>query len=182
MPHFEDHQNNIPEPYFQSGSGRIPTTTSIPISKSQIKIFRTIIANLTEIIPRVFQDPSPSNIEDFINTLITFKKLIRSLDTTSLLKAMGLSIINNLITILESPSFVASAVFIEFQNLINFLLYITKLFRLNTSTFKNIVEQIEELQLIFIQFAPCETKGPTGATGPRGATGATGATGPRGAT
>ncbi|KEK21683.1 collagen-like repeat preface domain-containing protein, partial [Bacillus gaemokensis] len=184
MSRFNDDLNKMSKPCFPSNSGRIPTTSSIPISKSQVRTFRTIISHLIIIIPDLFRDPSPSNIDKFIDTLRLLKKFIQSLDATSSQKAAGLAIIKNLITILENKKFVASAVFIEFQSLLNYLLYLTKLFCLDSCTTQSIIKQIEELQLIFIRFAPCKGRGPTGPQGPQGPQGPrgnTGAQGPQGA-
>ncbi|MGI2762446.1 collagen-like repeat preface domain-containing protein, partial [Bacillus cytotoxicus] len=188
MSYFDSH-DKLPKPCFPNNSGRIPILSSIPISKSQLRTFRAIISHLTKTIPNLFLNPSPSTIEDFIDTLCLLKKFIKCLETSSSQKAIGLAIIKNLITILENPTFVPGAVFIELQNLVNYLLYITKLFRLDDCILECIIDQIEELQLILIEFAPFGTIGPTGATGPtgpqgpqgpQGVQGPTGATGPQG--
>ncbi|MFH7833942.1 collagen-like repeat preface domain-containing protein, partial [Bacillus luti] len=188
MSRYNDSQNKFSKPCFPSSAGRIPNIPSIPISKAQLRTFRAIITDLTKIIPKLFADPSPKNIEDLIDTLNLLSKFICSLDATSSLKAQGLAIIKNLITILRNPTFVASAVFIELQNLINYLLYITKLFRIDPCTLQELLKLIAELQTAlvnaasFIQGATGPT-GPAGATGPQGNTGAqgpAGATGPQG--
>ena len=70
-----------------------------------------------------------------------------------LLKAQGLAIIKNLITILRNPTFVASAVFIELQNLINYLLYITKLFRIDPCTLQELLKLIAALQTALVNSA-----------------------------
>ncbi|WP_191903277.1 collagen-like repeat preface domain-containing protein, partial [Streptococcus pneumoniae] len=103
------------------------------------------------------------------------------LDATSSLKAQGLAIIKNLITILRNLTFVASAVFIELQNLINYLLYITKLFRIDPCTLQELLKLIAALQTALVNSASF-IQGPTGPTGPAGATGATGPQGPQGNT
>ncbi|HFJ9516997.1 TPA: collagen-like repeat preface domain-containing protein, partial [Bacillus tropicus] len=196
MSHFNDSQNKFSKPCFPSSAGRIPNTPSIPVTKAQLRTFRAIIIDLTKIIPKLFANPSPQNIEDLIDTLNLLSKFICSLDATSSLKAQGLAIIKNLITILKNPTFVASAVFIELQNLINYLLYITKLFRIDPCTLQELLKLIAALQTALVNSAsfiqgptgptgPAGATGPrgnTGATGPRGNTGATGATGPRGNT
>ncbi|PFS63096.1 collagen-like protein, partial [Bacillus cereus] len=196
MSHFNDSQNKFSKPCFPSSAGRIPNTPSIPVTKAQLRTFRAIIIDLTKIIPKLFANPSPQNIEDLIDTLNLLSKFICSLDATSSLKAQGLAIIKNLITILKNPTFVASAVFIELQNLINYLLYITKLFRIDPCTLQELLKLIAALQTAlvnsasFIQGPTGPTgatgatgpRGNTGATGPRGSTGATGATGPQGNT
>ncbi|MGQ8900322.1 collagen-like repeat preface domain-containing protein, partial [Bacillus sp. TSA_111.2] len=190
MSRYNDNQNKFSKPCFPSSAGRIPNTPSIPITKAQLRTFRAIIIDLTKIIPKLFANPSPQNIEDLIDTLNLLSKFICSLDATSSLKAQGLAIIKNLITILRNPTFVASAVFIELQNLINYLLYITKLFRIDPCTLQELLKLIAALQTALVNSAsfiqgptgPTGPAGATGATGPRGNTGATGATGPRGNT
>ncbi|WP_131799750.1 collagen-like repeat preface domain-containing protein, partial [Bacillus mycoides] len=181
MSRFNDDQNKYSNPCFPTSAGRIPTTPTIPITKAQIRTFRAIINDLIKIIPKLFANPSPKNIEDLIDTLHLLSKFICSLDTTSALKAQGLAIIKNLITILKNPTFVASAVFIELQNLINYILYITKLFRIDPCTLQELLKLIAELQTTLVNSASFG-RGPTGPTGPRGNTGATGSTGPRGNT
>ncbi|WP_070128876.1 collagen-like repeat preface domain-containing protein, partial [Bacillus mycoides] len=181
MSRFNDDQNKYSNPCFPTSAGRIPTTPTIPITKAQIRTFRAIINDLIKIIPKLFANPSPKNIEDLIDTLHLLSKFICSLDTTSALKAQGLAIIKNLITILKNPTFVASAVFIELQNLINYILYITKLFRIDPCTLQELLKLIAELQTTLVNSASFG-RGPTGPTGPQGNTGATGSTGPRGNT
>ncbi|PKJ55729.1 collagen-like repeat preface domain-containing protein, partial [Bacillus sp. SN10] len=190
MSRYDDSQNKFSKPCFPSSAGRIPNTPSIPVTKAQLRTFRAIIIDLTKIIPKLFANPSPQNIEDLIDTLNLLSKFICSLDATSSLKAQGLAIIKNLITILKNPTFVASAVFIELQNLINYLLSITKLFRIDPCTLQELLKLIAALQTALVNSAsfiqgptgPTGPAGATGATGPRGNTGATGATGPRGNT
>ncbi|HDX9609966.1 TPA: collagen-like protein, partial [Bacillus toyonensis] len=189
MSRYDDSQNKFSKPCFPSSAGRISNTPSIPISKAQIRTFRAIINDLIKITPKLFANPSPKNIEDLIDTLNLLSKFICSLDATSSLKAQGLAIIKNLITILRNPTFVASAVFVELQILINYLLYITKLFRIDHCTLQELLKLITELQTTLVNSAsfgrgptgPRGNTGATGATGPRGNTGATGATGPQGA-
>ncbi|PJZ18343.1 collagen-like repeat preface domain-containing protein, partial [Bacillus cereus] len=181
MSHYNDSQNKFSKPCFPSSAGRIPNTPSIPVTKAQLRTFRAIIIDLTKIIPKLFANPSPQNIEDLIDTLNLLSKFICSLDATSSLKAQGLAIIKNLITILKNPTFVASAVFIELQNLINYLLSITKLFRIDPCTLQELLKLIAALQTALVNSASF-IRGPTGPTGPAGATGATGATGPQGNT
>ncbi|AIK58853.1 collagen triple helix repeat family protein [Bacillus anthracis] len=183
MSRYDDSQNKFSKPCFPSSAGRIPNTPSIPVTKAQLRTFRAIIIDLTKIIPKLFANPSPQNIEDLIDTLNLLSKFICSLDAASSLKAQGLAIIKNLITILKNPTFVASAVFIELQNLINYLLSITKLFRIDPCTLQELLKLIAALQTALVNSASF-IQGPTGATGPQGAqgpAGATGATGPQGA-
>ncbi|PGW12129.1 collagen-like protein, partial [Bacillus cereus] len=179
MSRYDDSQNKFSKPCFPSSAGRIPNTPSIPVTKSQLRTFRAIIIDLTKIIPKLFANPSPKNIEDLIDTLNLLSKFICSLDATSSLKAQGLAIIKNLITILRNPTFIASAVFVELQILINYLLYITKLFRIDHCTLQELLKLIAELQTTLVNSASFG-RGPTGPTGPRGNTGATGATGATG--
>ncbi|HGO9414364.1 TPA: collagen-like repeat preface domain-containing protein, partial [Bacillus cereus] len=181
MSRYNDNQNKFSKPCFPSSAGRIPNTPSIPITKAQLRTFRAIIIDLTKIIPKLFANPSPQNIEDLIDTLNLLSKFICSLDATSSLKAQGLAIIKNLITILRNPTFVASAVFIELQNLINYLLYITKLFRIDPCTLQELLKLIAALQTALVNSASF-IQGPTGPTGPAGATGATGPRGNTGTT
>uniref|UniRef100_UPI001F598C30 collagen-like repeat preface domain-containing protein n=1 Tax=Bacillus cereus group sp. BfR-BA-01383 TaxID=2920327 RepID=UPI001F598C30 len=182
MSRYNDNQNKYSKPCFPTSAGRIPTTPTIPITKAQIRTFRLIINDLIKIIPKLFANPSPKNIEDLIDTLYLLSKFICSLDATSALKAQAFAIIKNLITILKNPTFVASAVFIELQNLINYLLYITKLFRIDPCTLQELLKLIAELQTTLVNSASFG-RGPTGPTGPQGVqgnTGATGSTGPQG--
>ncbi|WP_373692230.1 collagen-like repeat preface domain-containing protein [Bacillus cereus] len=163
MSRYNDNQNKFSKPCFPSSAGRIPNTPSIPITKAQLRTFRAIIIDLTKIIPKLFANPSPQNIEDLIDTLNLLSKFICSLDATSSLKAQGLAIIKNLITILRNPTFVASAVFIELQNLINYLLYITKLFRIDPCTLQELLKLIAALQTALVNSASF-IQGPTGPT------------------
>ncbi|HDR4274091.1 TPA: Gly-Xaa-Xaa repeat protein [Bacillus anthracis] len=176
MSRYDDSQNKFSKPCFPSSAGRIPNTPSIPVTKAQLRTFRAIIIDLTKIIPKLFANPSPQNIEDLIDTLNLLSKFICSLDAASSLKAQGLAIIKNLITILKNPTFVASAVFIELQNLINYLLSITKLFRIDPCTLQELLKLIAALQTALVNSASF-IQGPTGPTGPTGPAGATGATG-----
>ena len=153
MSRYNDNQNKFSKPCFPSSAGRIPNTPSIPITKAQLRTFRAIIIDLTKIIPKLFANPSPQNIEDLIDTLNLLSKFICSLGATSSLKAQGLAIIKNLITILRNPTFVASAVFIELQNLINYLLYITKLFRIDPCTLQELLKLIAALQTALVNSA-----------------------------
>ncbi|BBK96581.1 Gly-Xaa-Xaa repeat protein [Bacillus anthracis] len=192
MSRYDDSQNKFSKPCFPSSAGRIPNTPSIPVTKAQLRTFRAIIIDLTKIIPKLFANPSPQNIEDLIDTLNLLSKFICSLDAASSLKAQGLAIIKNLITILKNPTFVASAVFIELQNLINYLLSITKLFRIDPCTLQELLKLIAALQTALVNSAsfiqgPTGPTGPTGPsggppgpTGPQGPQGNTGATGPQG--
>lgn len=79
--------------------------------------------------------------------------------------------------------------YVELQSLLNYLLYITKLFKIDCCTIDKLVKLITEIQAILVQYGSgClggGTIGPTGPTGPQGpagATGAQGAQGPAGAT
>jgi len=76
--------------------------------------------------------------------------------------------------------------YVELQSLLNYLLYITKLFKIDCCTIDKLVKLITEIQAILVQYGSgClggGTIGPTGPQGPAGATGAQGAQGPAGAT
>ncbi|EJS70741.1 collagen-like protein, partial [Bacillus cereus] len=181
MSRYNDNENKYSKPCFPSSAGRIPNTPSIPISKAQIRTFRAIINDLIKIIPKLFANPSSKNIEDLIDTLNLLSKFICSLDATPPLKAQGLAIIKNLITILKNPTFLPDAVFVELQILINYLLYITKLFRIDPCTLQELLKLIAELQTTLVNSAsfgigPTGPRGNTGATGPQGVQGNTGAT------
>lgn len=79
--------------------------------------------------------------------------------------------------------------YVELQSLLNYLLYIAKLFKIDCCTIDKLVKLITEIQAILVQYGSgClggGTIGPTGPQGPAGATGAQvaqGTQGPAGAT
>lgn len=181
MSRFNDNQNKYSKPCFPSSAGRIPNTLFIPISKAQIRTFRAIINDLIKITPKPSTNPSPKNIEDLIDTLNLLNKFFCSLDANSSLKAQGLAIIKNLITILKNPTFVPDAVFIELQILNNYLLYITRLFRIDPCISQEFLKLIAELQTTLVNLTSFD-KGPTGSQGSQGETviqGPAGSTGPQ---
>lgn len=71
--------------------------------------------------------------------------------------------------------------YVELQSLLNYLLYITKLFKIDCCTIDKLVKLITEIQAILVQYGSgCLGGGTIGPTGPQGPAGATGATGPAG--
>ncbi|GLV64038.1 hypothetical protein Bmyc01_27080 [Bacillus mycoides] len=65
--------------------------------------------------------------------------------------------------------------------MLNYLLYITKLFKIDCCTIDKLVKLITEIQAILVQYGSgCLGGGTIGPTGPQGPAGATGATGPAG--
>ena len=97
-------------------------------------------------------------------------------------KQIGNSIIANLLTILRTTPFSCGALYVELQSLLNYLLYIAKLFKVDCCTIDKLVRLITEIQTILVQYGSgcLGGGGATGATGAMGATGAQGATGPQG--
>ena len=100
-------------------------------------------------------------------------------------KQIGNSIIANLLTILRTTPFSCGALYVELQSLLNYLLYIAKLFKVDCCTIDKLVRLITEIQTILVQYGSgClggrGATGATGATGPQGPAGAQGATGPQG--
>ncbi|SCV19170.1 Uncharacterized protein BCRIVMBC845_01656 [Bacillus cereus] len=97
-------------------------------------------------------------------------------------KQIGNSIIANLLTILRTTPFSCGALYVELQSLLNYLLYIAKLFKIDCCTIDKLVKLITEIQTILVQYGSgCLGGGATGATGPQGPAGAQGATGATGA-
>lgn len=77
--------------------------------------------------------------------------------------------------------------YVELQSLLNYLLYIAKLFKIDCCTIDKLVKLITEIQAILVQYGSgCLGGGTIGPTGPQGIqgtqgpAGATGATGPSG--
>ncbi len=75
--------------------------------------------------------------------------------------------------------------YVELQSLLNYLLYIAKLFKIDCCTIDKLVKLITEIQAILVQYGSgClggGTIGPTGPQGPQGIQGPAGATGAQGA-
>lgn len=76
--------------------------------------------------------------------------------------------------------------YVELQSLLNYLLYIAKLFKIDCCTIDKLVKLITEIQAILVQYGSgClggGTIGPTGPQGPQGPQGIQGTQGPAGAT
>ncbi|SCA98539.1 Uncharacterized protein BWINRA5_01941 [Bacillus mycoides] len=80
--------------------------------------------------------------------------------------------------------------YVELQSLLNYLLYIAKLFKIDCCTIDKLVKLITEIQAILVQYGsgclgggtigPTGPQGPQGIQGTQGPAGATGATGPSG--
>ncbi|KXY00654.1 hypothetical protein AT260_21280 [Bacillus wiedmannii] len=116
-----------------------------------------------------------------IAALNNLQKFLNCLDLSPAQKQIGNSIIANLLTILKTEPFSCGALYVELQSLLNYLLYIAKLFKVDCCTIDKLVKLITEIQTILVQYGSgCLGGGATGATGPQGPAGAQGATGPQG--
>lgn len=158
----------------------------INISKSELKEFVRLLQALGQAIQAVFQNHSQVNINNLIDVLNNLQKFLNCLDLSPAQKQIGNSIIANLLTILKTKPFSCGALYVELQSLLNYLLYIAKLFKIDCCAIDKLVKLISEIQAILVQYGSgClggGTTGATGATGPQGATGAQGVQGPAGAT
>ncbi|PHB71245.1 Gly-Xaa-Xaa repeat protein [Bacillus wiedmannii] len=156
----------------------------INISKSELTEFVRLLQSLGQAIQAVFQNPSQNNIDNLIAALNNLQKFLNCLDLSPAQKQIGNSIIANLLTILKTKPFSCGALYVELQSLLNYLLYIAKLFKVDCCTIDKLVKLITEIQTILVQYGSgClggGATGATGATGPQGPAGATGATGPQG--
>jgi len=156
----------------------------INISKSELTEFVRLLQALGQAIQAVFQNPSQNNIDNLIAALNNLQKFLNCLDLSPAQKQIGNSIIANLLTILRTTPFSCGALYVELQSLLNYLLYIAKLFKVDCCTIDKLVRLITEIQTILVQYGSgClggGATGATGATGPQGPAGATGATGPQG--
>lgn len=169
----------------------------INISKSELTEFVRLLQALGQAIQAVFQNPSQTNINNLIAALNNLQKFLNCLDLSPAQKQIGNSIIANLLTILRTTPFSCGALYVELQSLLNYLLYIAKLFKVDCCTIDKLVRLITEIQTILVQYGSgClggggatgaqGIQGPAGATGPQGPqgiqgpAGATGATGPAG--
>ncbi|MGN4768251.1 Gly-Xaa-Xaa repeat protein [Bacillus cereus group sp. MYBK216-2] len=157
----------------------------INISKSELTEFVRLLQALGQAIQAVFQNPSQNNIDNLIAALNNLQKFLNCLDLSPAQKQIGNSIIANLLTILRTTPFSCGALYVELQSLLNYLLYIAKLFKVDCCTIDKLVRLITEIQTILVQYGSgClgggGATGATGATGPQGPAGATGATGPPG--
>ncbi|MCU4964736.1 collagen-like protein, partial [Bacillus paranthracis] len=157
----------------------------INISKSELTEFVRLLQALGQAIQAVFQNPSQNNIDNLIAALNNLQKFLNCLDLSPAQKQIGNSIIANLLTILRTTPFSCGALYVELQSLLNYLLYIAKLFKVDCCTTDKLVKLITEIQAILVQYGSgClgggGATGATGATGPQGPAGAQGATGPQG--
>ncbi|CJV85512.1 collagen-like cell surface-anchored protein SclF [Streptococcus pneumoniae] len=157
----------------------------INISKSELTEFVRLLQALGQAIQAVFQNPSQNNIDNLIAALNNLQKFLNCLDLSPAQRQIGNSIIANLLTILRTTPFSCGALYVELQSLLNYLLYIAKLFKVDCCTTDKLVKLITEIQAILVQYGSgClgggGATGATGATGPQGPAGATGATGPQG--
>ncbi|PFK06736.1 collagen-like repeat preface domain-containing protein [Bacillus cereus] len=185
--------------FFGNDCCEVRACSFINISKSELKEFIKILQALGQNIKDIFQNPSQSNIDKLIATLDNLQKFLKCLDLSPAQEKIGTSIITHLLTILKTKPFSCGALYVELQSLLNFLLYIAKLFKVNCCTIDKLIKLIIEIQTILVKYGsgclgggatgatgatgPQGLRGVTGATGPqglRGATGATGATGPQG--
>ncbi|HFU7056201.1 TPA: Gly-Xaa-Xaa repeat protein [Bacillus cereus] len=154
----------------------------INISKSELTEFVRLLQALGQAIQAVFQNPSQNNIDNLIAALNNLQKFLNCLDLSPAQKQIGNSIIANLLTILRTTPFSCGALYVELQSLLNYLLYIAKLFKIDCCTIDKLVKLITEIQTILVQYGSgCLGGGATGATGPQGPAGAQGATGATGA-
>ncbi|MBM6644812.1 Gly-Xaa-Xaa repeat protein [Bacillus sp. RIT 809] len=153
----------------------------INISKSELKEYVRLLQALGQNIQAVFQNPSQDNIDKLIDILNNLQKFLNCLDLSPAQEQVGNSIIANLLTILKTSPFSCGALYVELQSLLNYLLYIAKLFKIDCCTIDKLVKLITEIQAILVQYGSgClggGTIGPTGATGPQGAQGPAGAQG-----
>ncbi|PKJ56186.1 collagen-like repeat preface domain-containing protein [Bacillus sp. SN10] len=145
----------------------------INISKSELTEFVRLLQALGQVIQAVFQNPSQNNIDNLIAALNNLQKFLNCLDLSPAQKQIGNSIIANLLTILRTTPFSCGALYVELQSLLNYLLYIAKLFKVDCCTIDKLVRLVTEIQTILVQYG-------SGCLGGGGATGATGATGPAG--
>ncbi|MGX5479323.1 Gly-Xaa-Xaa repeat protein [Bacillus thuringiensis] len=162
----------------------------INISKSELTEFVRLLQALGQAIQAVFQNPSQNNIDNLINVLNNLQRFLNCLNLSPAQKQIANSIIANLLTILRTTPFSCGALYVELQSLLNYLLYIAKLFKIDCCAIDNLVKLISEIQAILVQYGSgCLGGGTTGATGatgaqgiqgPAGATGATGAQGVQG--
>ncbi|OPA14361.1 hypothetical protein BHL21_21130 [Bacillus cereus] len=166
----------------------VRTCSHINISKSELTEFVRLLQALGQAIQAVFQNPSQNNINNLIAALNNLQKFLNCLDLSPAQKQIGNSIIANLLTILRTTPFSCGALYVELQSLLNYLLYIAKLFKVDCCTIDKLVRLITEIQTILVQYGSgclggggaTGATGAQGATGPQGPAGAQGATGPQG--
>ncbi|SDY38244.1 collagen-like repeat preface domain-containing protein, partial [Bacillus sp. 166amftsu] len=180
MSYFNENPKKVSKPYFPTQPRRTPAVHYTPIPELYMKLFSDTLNGLTDIIPTVFSNPTPSNITELMNLLEIINGFLKRLNLSLAQRETGIAIVENLITILDNQPFVANATYIELQNLLNFLLYITKLFRVNRLALKGLLGRIEELQITLLQIASIRMTGPQGEQGPQGEKGYHGEQGPQG--
>ncbi|QWH27863.1 Gly-Xaa-Xaa repeat protein [Bacillus mycoides] len=152
------------------------------ISKAELKEYARLLQALGQSIQAVFQNPSQDNINKLIALLNNLQKFLSCLNLSPAQEKIGSSIIANLLTILKSSPFSCGALYVELQSLLNYLLYIAKLFKIDCCTIDKLVKLITEIQAILVQYGSgCLGGGTIGPTGPQGPAGATGAQGAQGA-
>ncbi|PEA41338.1 Gly-Xaa-Xaa repeat protein [Bacillus wiedmannii] len=138
----------------------------INISKSELTEFVRLLQALGQAIQAVFQNPSQNNIDNLIAALNNLQKFLNCLDLSPAQKQIGNSIIANLLTILKTKPFSCGALYVELQSLLNYLLYIAKLFKVDCYTIDKLVKLITEIQTILVQYGSgCLGGGATGAAG-----------------
>ncbi|MBJ8007837.1 MULTISPECIES: Gly-Xaa-Xaa repeat protein [Bacillus cereus group] len=170
--------NNKGKVFFGNDCCEVRACSFINISKSELKEFIKILQALGQNIKDIFQNPSQSNIDKLIATLDNLQKFLKCLDLSPAQEKIGTSIITNLLTILKTKPFSCGALYVELQSLLNFLLYIAKLFKVNCCTIDKLVKLIIEIQTILVKYGSgCLGGGATGATGPQGLRGPTGPSG-----
>ncbi|MGH0600697.1 collagen-like repeat preface domain-containing protein, partial [Bacillus mycoides] len=157
----------------------------INISKAELKEYARLLQALGQSIQAVFQNPSQDNIDKLITLLNNLQKFLSCLNLSPAQEKIGSSIIANLLTILKSSPFSCGALYVELQSLLNYLLYIAKLFKIDCCTIDKLVKLITEIQAILVQYGSAclggGTIGPTGPQGPQGPQGIQGTQGPAGA-
>jgi hypothetical protein len=152
--------------FFGNDCCEVRACSFINISKSELKEFIKILQALGQNIKDIFQNPSQSNIDKLIATLDNLQKFLKCLDLSPAQEKIGTSIITNLLTILKTKPFSCGALYVELQSLLNFLLYIAKLFKVDCCTIDKLVKLITEIQTILVKYGSGFLGG--GATGAKG--------------
>ncbi|PFV74912.1 collagen-like repeat preface domain-containing protein [Bacillus sp. AFS059628] len=173
------HNKNKGKVFYGNDCCEVRACSHINISKSELTEFVRLLQALGQAIQAVFQNPSQNNIDNLIAALNNLQKFLNCLDLSPAQKQIGNSIIANLLTILRTTPFSCGALYVELQSLLNYLLYIAKLFKVDCCTIDKLIKLITEIQTILVQYGS-GCLGGGGATGATGAQGAAGATGPAG--
>ena len=176
------HNENKGKVFYGNDCCEVRACSHINISKSELTEFVRLLQAIGQAIQAVFQNPSQNNIDNLIAALNNLQKFLNCLDLSPAQKQIGNSIIANLLTILRTTPFSCGALYVELQSLLNYLLYIAKLFKVDCCTIDKLVRLITEIQTILVQYGSgcLGGGGATGATGAQGPAGAQGATGPQG--